>query len=123
MKRPGFVATVNDVLLCRKQTTGIIKERYVLDDDLVLECARACALGAAPRRSYALPFARMYDVGGQRNERKKWIHHFDDVNAVIFVAAISEYDQCCFEDHTQNRLMEALHVFDEICNSTYALAA
>jgi hypothetical protein len=33
------------------------------------------------------------DVGGQRNERKKWIHCFDSVNAVIFVAALSEYDQ------------------------------
>ena len=35
----------------------------------------------------------MFDVGGQRNERKKWIHCFQDVTAVMFVAAISEYDQ------------------------------
>jgi hypothetical protein len=42
---------------------------------------------------------RIYDVGGQRAERRKWIHCFDDVTAVIFVAAISEYDQvCCVED-------------------------
>jgi hypothetical protein len=32
-------------------------------------------------------------VGGQKNERKKWIHCFDNVNAVMFVAALSEYDQ------------------------------
>lgn len=43
----------------------------------------------------------MFDVGGQRNERKKWIHCFDDVTAVIFVAAISEYDQVLYEDATQ----------------------
>jgi hypothetical protein len=55
-------------------------------------------------------------VGGQRNERRKWIHCFDDVTAVIFVAAISEYDQVLYEDPTQNRLMEALNLFDEICN-------
>ena len=32
----------------------------------------------------------MYDVGGQRNERRKWIHCFNDVTAIIFVAALSE---------------------------------
>ena len=36
---------------------------------------------------------KMFDVGGQRNERKKWIHCFESVTAVMFVAAISEFDQ------------------------------
>ena len=38
------------------------------------------------------------DVGGQRNERKKWIHCFDGVTGIIFVVAINEYDQVLFED-------------------------
>ncbi len=38
-------------------------------------------------------FARMLDVGGQRSERRKWIHCFDDVKAIIFLTAINEYDQ------------------------------
>lgn len=61
----------------------------------------------------------MYDVGGQRNERKKWIHCFDGVTAIIFVGAISEYDQVLYEDKTQNRLVEAVELFDEICNSKW----
>ena len=42
----------------------------------------------------------VFDVGGQRSERRKWIHCFDNVNAIIFVAAISEYDQKIREDNT-----------------------
>ena len=35
----------------------------------------------------------MVDVGGQRSERRKWIHCFEDVKAIIFLTAINEYDQ------------------------------
>lgn len=45
-------------------------------------------------------------MGGQRNERRKWIHCFQDVTAIIFVTAISEFDQLLFEDEKQNRLLE-----------------
>merc|ERR1719387_1554427 len=62
---------------------------------------------------------RMFDVGGQRNERRKWIHCFDNVTAVIFVASLSEYDQNLYEDETQNRMIEALTLFDQICNSKW----
>jgi guanine nucleotide-binding protein subunit alpha, other len=41
---------------------------------------------------------RMFDVGGQRSERKKWIHVFDNVQVVLFLAAISGYDQALVED-------------------------
>ena len=61
----------------------------------------------------------MVDVGGQRSERKKWIHCFENVTAVLFVVAISEYDQTLFEDGTVNRLQEALTLFDSICNSAW----
>ena len=37
----------------------------------------------------------MIDVGGQRSERRKWIHAFEGVKAVIFLTAINEYDQVC----------------------------
>ena len=41
---------------------------------------------------------RMVDVGGQRSERKKWIHFFDNAKAVIFIAALSDYDLVLVED-------------------------
>src|SRR5690606_8635150 len=56
-------------------------------------------------------------VGGQRNERKKWIHCFDNVNAVVFVQALSEYDLKCYEDNTTMRIKESLQLFDEIVNN------
>ena len=90
-----YVATQQDMLLARVRTSGIVTEKYVID---------------------GVDF-EMYDVGGQRNERKKWIHCFDDVTAVIFVAALSEYDQALFEDASTNRMTEAIELFGEICNN------
>ena len=57
----------------------------------------------------------MVDVGGQRNERRKWIHAFDGVTFVIFIAALSEYDQACDEDPDTDRMTEALNLFRDIC--------
>ena len=51
---------------------------------------------------------KMFDVGGQRDERRKWIQCFNDVTAIIFVAASSSYNMVLREDNTQNRLREAL---------------
>jgi len=94
---PSWVPSVDDVMRARVRTSGIVEEKYQID---------------------GVNF-RMYDVGGQRNERKKWIHCFDGVTAIIFVGAISEYDQVLYEDKTQNRLVEAVELFEEICNSKW----
>ena len=40
----------------------------------------------------------MFDVGGQRSERKKWIHCFEGVTAIIFIVGMSEYDLVLAED-------------------------
>jgi len=93
----GYVPTQQDILQARVRTSGIVEEKYVID---------------------GVQFT-MFDVGGQRNERKKWIHAFDNVTAVIFVAAISEYDQVLYEDSQTNRIDEAVKLFDEICNSSW----
>ena len=41
---------------------------------------------------------RLLDVGGQRSERKKWIHCFEDVTAIFFCVALSAYDLVLRED-------------------------
>jgi hypothetical protein len=40
----------------------------------------------------------VFDVGGQRSERKKWIHCFENVMAIIFLVALSEFDQVLIEN-------------------------
>lgn len=47
----------------------------------------------------------MFDVGGQRSERKKWIHCFESVTSIIFCTALSEYDQVLLEDRNQVRIV------------------
>ena len=52
---------------------------------------------------------RMMDVGGQRSERKKWIHCFEGVQTLLFMVALSGYDQCLVED--QNAVSAPLVFF------------
>ena len=50
----------------------------------------------------------MFDVGGQRSERKKWIHCFENVTSIIFCTALSEYDQVLLEAKEQARTFVGL---------------
>ena len=59
----------------------------------------------------------MFDVGGQRDERRKWIQCFNDVTAIIFVAATSSYNLVLREDVTQNRVQESLELFESLWNN------
>jgi len=52
----------------------------------------------------------MFDVGGQRSERKKWIHCFEGVTAIIFIVAMSEYDLTLAEDQEMVN-----HPFHNLC--------
>ena len=63
----------------------------------------------------------MFDVGGQRDERRKWIQCFSDVTAIIFVAAMSGYNLTLREDATQNRLRESLDLFKNLWNNRSVL--
>jgi len=100
----------------------IVEESYIPnDDDLILMRIRTTGLVREEFQIENLRFV-LHDVGGQRNERRKWINLFDGVTAVLFVIAISEYDQVCFEDEKTNRIVESLEVFDETFNKNVFLA-
>jgi len=51
-------------------------------------------------------------------ERPKW-NLTGDITAVIFVCALTEYNQVLREDIKQNRLKESLNLFDIACNRRY----
>jgi len=93
----GYIPTEQDVLRSRVRTTGIVENNFEVDGNQF----------------------KMFDVGGQRNERKKWIHCFENVTAVLFVGVLSEYDLVLYEDENMNRMEETLNLFDEICNSRW----
>uniref|UniRef100_A0A6B2L945 Uncharacterized protein n=1 Tax=Arcella intermedia TaxID=1963864 RepID=A0A6B2L945_9EUKA len=59
------------------------------------------------------------DVGGQRSERRKWLHCFDDVTSVIYLAALDEYNMKLEEDNQTNRLDESLRLFGEMTFSQF----
>lgn len=61
----------------------------------------------------------MFDVGGQRSERKKWYRCFTGVTAIIFCTAMSEYDLVLEEDDEVNRMIESMKLFDSICNNRW----
>ena len=61
--------------------------------------------------------SRVLDVVGQRNsQRNKWIHCFEDVSAVIFMADLSAYDQAWSGNDSANRLTETIALFEHILN-------
>ncbi|KAI4615078.1 uncharacterized protein J4E87_004414 [Alternaria ethzedia] len=92
-----FLPTDQDILRTRLRTTGISETIFELGN---------------------LTY-KMVDVGGQRSERKKWIHVFDNVQVVLFLVAISGYDHVLVEDRNGNQMHEALMLFESISNSKY----
>ena len=58
----------------------------------------------------------MFDVGGQRGERKKWVQCFDNVTSILYVASLSEFNQVLAEDREKNRLLESLELFQNVIN-------
>ena len=66
-----------------------------------------------------MPFGfRMVDVGGQRSERRKWIHCFENVTSIIFLVALSEYDQILFESDNEVRITIIYTILNNVHSSS-----
>ncbi|KAG8742125.1 hypothetical protein FRC10_001995 [Ceratobasidium sp. 414] len=87
----------SDIIRCRSQTTGITETVFKL-------------------RGHEL---HLVDVGGQRSERRKWIHCFQEVTTILFLVSLNGYDQCLFEDTNANQMQDAMAIWDSICDSEY----
>ncbi|THU92776.1 guanine nucleotide binding protein, alpha subunit [Dendrothele bispora CBS 962.96] len=94
-----YIPTETDILRARQKSTGITETRFTMGQLSI----------------------HMFDVGGQRLERRKWIHCFESVTSIIFCTALSEYDQVLLEEKNQNRMAESLILFESIINSRWFL--
>jgi len=92
-----YLPSFMDLLQCRLSTTGIVQASLNVGSEKF----------------------EIFDVGGQKNERKKWIHGFEGVALVIFVIAVDQYDQPMFEHRPTNRMRDALNLFEETCNNKW----
>ncbi|CCC69505.1 hypothetical protein NCAS_0C05150 [Naumovozyma castellii] len=93
----NYICSDEDILKGRIKTTGITETDFNIGSSKF----------------------KVLDAGGQRSERKKWIHCFEGITAVLFVLALSEYDQMLFEDERVNRMHESIMLFDTLLNSKW----
>ncbi|KAG4105434.1 guanine nucleotide binding protein, alpha subunit [Neocallimastix lanati (nom. inval.)] len=90
-----FELTEEDYVMSRIMTTGIISTEISI-----------------PPLKYTV-----IDVGGQRNERRKWLHCFDNVSALLFIVNLSGYNSVLFEDNSVNRMKECFDLFKQTANN------
>ena len=96
---PDYIPSDEDLLKVRIRTTGMIQFCY--------------------RFSAKSPECHLYNVGGVRNERKKWIHSFKNVSSVLFTAPLSSFAKVLFEDEHYNAMIESIRLFHEVRNSKW----
>ncbi|KAI0785911.1 heterotrimeric G protein alpha subunit 4 [Abortiporus biennis] len=94
---PAYVPNEQDIVHARVRTIGITETVFHLRDHEML----------------------MVDVGGQKSERRKWIHCFQDVTSILFLVSLSGYDQCLIEDKDANQMQDAMTIWDSICHSQW----
>ncbi|KAI0684627.1 guanine nucleotide binding protein, alpha subunit [Cytidiella melzeri] len=92
-----YVPIEQDIVHTRARTIGITETVFNLRENEML----------------------MVDVGGQKSERRKWIHCFQDVTSILFLVSLSRYDQCLIEDKDANQMQDTMTIWDSICHSQW----
>ncbi|PPQ78035.1 hypothetical protein CVT25_015580 [Psilocybe cyanescens] len=95
-----YIPTDADVLKARLKTMGVVEHTFSI-----------------PSGSNRGVEWRIYDVGGARNQRQAWAPYFEDVNAIIFLAPISVFDQVLAEDPHVNRLEDSLLLWKAVVSN------
>jgi len=99
----NYVPTDDDILNARLKTVGVVEHCFHLQSSGTVD--------------KSLDW-RIYDVGGSRSQRATWAPFFDNVQAIIFLAPVSVFDQVLAEDNNVNRLEDSLLLWRELCKST-----
>jgi len=97
LNKPDYKASHDDWLQVRARTSGVIERLFCIDGN----------------------YLRVVDVGGQKNERRKWIHHFDKAVAVLFMVSLGEINESLLEDSRINNFLDARDCFREICECPF----
>lgn len=111
--RLNYEPSDEDIIRCRLRTMGL--QEYQIDFDPATGAA-----GFLQNVGLSQEFATtwvIYDVGGSRTQRQAWTPFFDDVQAIIFLAPISCFDERLLEDPNVNRLEDTFHLWKAVCAS------
>eukprot|EP01083_Nonionella_stella_P096189 270324_1 len=97
IKDANYFPKEKDIIYVRFRTTGVIQKRFGIKNE----------------------FFEIFDVGGQKSERKKWVTCFNEVNAVVFVISLACYNETMYEDQHTNAMADAMQLFEETVNNKY----
>ncbi|GJE86413.1 G-alpha-domain-containing protein [Phanerochaete sordida] len=105
LTEPRYIPTDDDILRARLKTLGVSEYRFQVKDE------NFSGIVAGSREW------RVYDVGGHRSLRAAWAPFFDDMDAVLFLAPISCFDQVLEEDPLVNRLEDSVLLWKSIVSN------
>lgn len=103
----NYIPNNDDILQSRRKTSDIQKLEFQVK------------LPVKSRPSIQQTFC-MFDVGGQRGERRKWIQVFDGVSAVMFLIDSSSFD-AVDDENGRNKLRETINLFYEVWTTRFLL--
>lgn len=102
ISEPEYLPSVDDIMRTRFRTTGIVEKEFVAE------------LKSKKKQRF-----KMLDVGGQKSERRKWVHCFEDISGILFVASLTSYNEKMWEEDDKNRMEDSVQLFHQICNSRW----